>query len=130
MKLLFKSILMPLFLVSLAVADGASIEATSADSETAKRKVMPVDQSSENFKKTEDFLPGEEVVSTTGKKVKVWSTKGPVPVSRAPEPFEDRDKTVLDGSHLVIDAEELRRKRKEQRDAAKKTAEDSFDLRE
>ncbi|MCB0344692.1 MAG: hypothetical protein KDD66_06230 [Bdellovibrionales bacterium] len=44
---------------------------------------------SSNFKKTERFLPGEEVVTPTGKKMKVWSTEGPVPVSKAPEPFDD-----------------------------------------
>ncbi len=45
------------------------------------------DQRSPNYDKTEQFLPGEEVVSPTGQKMKVWSTKGPVPVSRAPEPL-------------------------------------------
>jgi len=51
------------------------------------------------------LLPGEEVTTSSGKKMKVWSTRGPVPVSRAPEPFEDREKTVINGSNIIIDAE-------------------------
>jgi hypothetical protein len=64
-----------------------------------------VDESSANFKKTGRFLPGEEVVTTTGKKMRVWSTEGPVPVSRPPEPFEDREKSVLHNSHIIVDTE-------------------------
>ena len=36
-----------------------------------------------------DYLPGEEVITPSGKKLKVWSTRGAVPVSKAPEPFKD-----------------------------------------
>ncbi len=67
------------------------------------------DQRSPNYDKTEQFLPGEEVVSPTGQKMKVWSTKGPVPVSRAPEPFEDREKSLLPEGGVVVDADRLRR---------------------
>ena len=64
-------------------------------------------------KKAEDLLPGEEVVTPTGQKIKVWSTKGPVEVDRAPEPFEDREKTVIDGAHIVVDHNRLRRNGKD-----------------
>lgn len=58
--------------------------------------------SSESYKKTEEFLPGEEVRTGTGQVMKVWSTRGPVSVSRAPEPFEDREKTVINPNVGVI----------------------------
>ena len=37
------------------------------------------------------YLPGEEVVTDSGQKLKVWSTRGAVPVSQAPEPFKVRE---------------------------------------
>lgn len=69
------------------------------------------DQSSTNYKKSEDFIPGEEVITPTGKTVKVWSTKGPVKVSPVPEPFADQEKTRLKGdAHIIIDEESFRSK--------------------
>ncbi len=66
------------------------------------------DKSSANYKKSKEFIPGEEVVTPTGKTVKVWSTKGPVEVSKAPEPFADEEKTKLKGdAHILIDEESL-----------------------
>jgi len=56
---------------------------------------------SENFDKTKRFLPGEEVVSPTGQKMKVWSTRGPVEVSPPPQPFEDREKALLPDQVIV-----------------------------
>ena len=50
-------------------------------------------------------LPGEEITTSSGKKMKVWSTEGPVPVSQAPQPFEDREKTVIPNMGVVIDAD-------------------------
>lgn len=85
----------------------------------------PGAKASSNYQKTDQFLPGEEVVTPTGKKMKVWSTEGPVKVARPPEPFEDREKVVLDGSHLVIDAEAVI-KRQQPRTAG---SHDSFDTR-
>jgi hypothetical protein len=55
------------------------------------------------------YLPGQEVVSAGGKKVRVWSTKGSIEVSKpqkpsAPsEPFEDvSDQVSISG--VVVDA--------------------------
>jgi hypothetical protein len=31
-------------------------------------------------------MPGEEIVTETGQKIKTWSSSGPVPVNRRPEP--------------------------------------------
>lgn len=80
------------------------------------------EKASSNYSKADGFLPGEEVVTPTGKKMKVWSTEGPVEVARPPEPFEDREKTVLDGSHIVIDAESVIKKNQ-------RGPHDSFDTR-
>jgi hypothetical protein len=78
-----------------------SEESGPQDPNAAPKK--QVDQSSANFNKTERFLPGEEVITPTGKKLKVWSSAGPVPVSRAPDPFEDREKTVLPSGGVIVD---------------------------
>lgn len=64
------------------------------------------DLSSPNFQKSDQFLPGEEIVTPTGQKMKVWSTNGPVAVDRAPEPFEDREKSVLDNAAVVVDVDD------------------------
>ena len=104
-----------LVLPPLAQADGSSPD-------TGLRK--PADQSSANFNKTQRFLPGEEVITPTGKKMKVWSSEGPVPVSRPPEPFEDREKSVLQGN-VIVDAEStplLRDDKQDQRPAADRDA--------
>ncbi len=115
----------------VAFADGVAEEEMSQDSASEEKSAdtsQPRDVSSKNFDKTKRFLPGEEVVSPTGQKTKVWSTKGPVPVSRAPEPFEDREKTILKDSHVVIDAEEVRRRQKRERE--RESNHDSFKVRE
>ncbi len=42
--------------------------------------------------------PGEVRETKDGKKVKLWSTKGPVPVSRPNDPFADPNKNTLANS--------------------------------
>ena len=64
---------------------------------------------SENFDKTDKFLPGEEVVSPRGQKLKIWSTEGPVPVDRAPEPFED-PADRLDDQPIILDVDQPRKR--------------------
>lgn len=110
-KLLFQLPVLLLF-TTVVFADGFEQESEQTSEEVSQKQ----DKSSENFKKTKRFLPGEEVVSPQGKKTKVWSTKGPVPVSRAPEPFEDKADSVIKDSHIVIDAEEVRRRQKRERE--------------
>ncbi|MCB0359074.1 MAG: hypothetical protein KDD44_05550 [Bdellovibrionales bacterium] len=60
-------------------------------------------QASENYSKTEQFLPGEEVVTPTGQRMRVWSTRGPVRVSPPPQPFDDPEKQSLSGSGVLVD---------------------------
>lgn len=51
-------------------------------------------------------IPGEEI-TRNGKKYRVWSTSGPVPVSEAPEPWRRRNERGLDrvkgGVGVVLD---------------------------
>ncbi|MFN8388951.1 MAG: hypothetical protein U0136_01520 [Bdellovibrionota bacterium] len=95
-----------------AIADGGALEdGYEPPQPTRTQGVAPqVDQSSSNFKKTKKFLPGEEVVTPTGKTVKVWSTEGPVPVSRAPQPFDDPNASQHLDTHIVVDDDLLRRR--------------------
>lgn len=81
--------------------------ADDSDSNSSLKEIA--DQSSANIKKTEQFIPGEEVVTSTGKVVKVWSTEGPVKVGKAPEPFEDREKSVLPIGGVEIDVDDTRK---------------------
>ena len=82
-----------LLLVSNAKGDGENSSAAPA--------AKPGLESS-NYDKTEDrFLPGEEVVTPTGKKMKVWSARGPVRVSPPPQPFDDPEKQRLPDGIIV-----------------------------
>jgi len=96
---------------TLALADGE--QQTDRDAADVKSK------ESSNYQKAKDFIPGEDVVTPTGKKVKVWSTKGPVDVDRAPQPFDDPahaqippgvivDSTVLDRNRIDRDPSDPR----------------------
>lgn len=96
----------------LGLGVGAAVADSENTSEPASAPSATADQSSANFGKTGRFLPGEEVVTPTGKKMKVWSTEGPVSVSPPPEPFEDRvERRLPDNTHVVVDTEEIRRRR-------------------
>ncbi len=83
-----------LFLISLLFASTA----------LAEDKQEPTELVEEKAETTRRYLPGEEVVTPTGKKLKVWSTEGPVSVSKTPEPFADKGKDLND-VHIVVDAE-------------------------
>ena len=95
MALVFIAILVTFSgVVSTALADG--------ENQIPGNDIAPSKESA-NFGKSNEYLPGEEVVSPTGQKLKIWSTRGPVPVSQAPAPFDDREKTLLNNSNVVVD---------------------------
>lgn len=50
----------------------------------------------------EPNYPGEVRNTSDGKKVKLWSTKGPVPVSQASEPFNTQQ-TIPPGTFINVD---------------------------
>ena len=95
---------MALIFALILVAFSAAPLAALADGENQipGNDVAPSKESA-NFGKSSEYLPGEEVVSPTGQKLKIWSTRGPVPVSQAPAPFDDREKTILNDSNIVVD---------------------------
>ncbi len=107
-SLAFAFLLVP----QVALADGENTgQAGSAGMNTSGKE-------SSNFGKTDRFLAGEEVITPTGKKVKVWSTEGPVPVSKAPQPFQDEvDQRLPDDTNIVIDPTILDRRRDDVREA-------------
>lgn len=54
-----------------------------------------------------EYLPGEQVVTPSGQKLKVWSTRGAVPVNKAPEPF--KDESLQDDLNVIIDGRGIER---------------------
>lgn len=113
-----------LMAVSLALF---AAQPAAADGEL---KTAPKDHRSGNYDKgSNDLLPGEEVVTPTGQKIKVWSTKGPVEVSPPPQPFDDPAKQVV--PEVIIDGNDHHTHRKDSH-ASPTGAEDhsnSFDFR-
>ena len=99
-------VLVSLFFVSPVAAEQKKYEPTS------------------NYKQSDEYLPGEEVVTPAGQKMKVWSTKGEVKVHDLnPQPPGAYPRADVD---LVIDA----RKRKHKIDRENKaTNQDTFDRR-
>lgn len=96
------SALVSLFDTAIAVADSTPVpdDIGQPAADTRRKEAAP----SANYNKDRHFLPGEEVVTPTGQKLKVWSTEGPVPVSKAPEPFSDPAKTQLPpNAHVIVD---------------------------
>ncbi len=55
-------------------------------------------------KRLPPVLPGERV-NDNGRDMRVWSTAGEVPVSRAPQPFEDREliEDALRNPGVIVD---------------------------
>ena len=91
-----------------------AISTAKADSEwTVPQPTATVttDQSSKNFPKTGRFLPGEEVVTPTGKKMRVWSTEGPVPVTQPPTPGYGAPNGIPYGTEVIVDQREPTRRR-------------------
>ncbi len=87
-----------------------AISAAKADSEWAVEQpsatptpVDPNDQSSKNFSKTGRFLPGEEVVTPTGKRMRVWSTEGPVPVTQPTPEAAPQGNGLPAGTDIIVD---------------------------
>lgn len=99
---------------SVVFADGESPSdfavpadpAPAADAQPLGTDGKPVDQSSSNFNKTGRYLPGEEVVTPTGKKVKIWSTEGPVPVNPPAQQYGDQAGWGSFSPNVIIDTDD------------------------
>lgn len=84
-----------------AVAFGVALYSSSV----ARADDMPGSPeagASDNYKKSERLLPGEEVRTPNGKTMKVWRTEGPVSAGKPPAPFEDKSQQ-LGNVDVVID---------------------------
>ena len=86
-----------------ALADGAAVEGEAA----SVAEGTPNQASDASFdKRLPPVLPGEQV-NDSGRKMKVWSTAGPVPVSSAPpEPYQEnqiRNTERIMGGGVIID---------------------------
>lgn len=75
--------------------------------------LVPLNQATLARADQREPLPGEEVVTSTGKKMKVWSTEGPVKVSPPPQPFDDPHKSTLDGVGVLVDQRQREAREKE-----------------
>ena len=87
-----------------ARADGVAV----ADDAAPVAEGTPSQASDASFdKRLPPVLPGEQV-NDSGRKMKVWSTAGPVPVSSAPpEPYQENQirntERILGGGGVIID---------------------------
>lgn len=79
-----------------AFADGeshAAIVATERSTPTTRqydKRLPPV-------------MPGEEIVTETGQKMRVWSSSGPVPVNAQPTPQSLPSSSANSGIGLLVD---------------------------
>lgn len=78
--------LMTLFIctLTLAFADQADSGDDVAGPDAAAAQDQPTTRQDDD--RLPAVLPGEEVVTQTGQKMKVWSSAGPVPVNQQPTP--------------------------------------------
>lgn len=68
----------------------------------ADQETQPAQQALSPTEQPREYLPGEEVATPSGKKLKVWSTRGAVAVNKVPEPFKENSlpgdlNVVIDG---------------------------------
>jgi len=85
--------------VSLCFADG---QGRGYDTSAVPTTAATPGSDASFDKRLPPVFPGEEVVDS-GKKIKVWSSSGPVPVNPAPEPFQrESDTKVLDAVGGVV----------------------------
>ena len=82
-----------------AASDGGA--ANETPSPTLEAQIAPNAASDASFDdRLPPVLPGEEL-NDSGRTTKVWSTSGPVPVGRAPEPW--RKGSQVDDLDVIID---------------------------
>lgn len=91
------------FLVSTAGLLHAQSEVSNSDT------AGPVSAGQPDGKESSRAYPGEEITTKEGKKVKRWSTRGPVEVAPAPQPFDNpAQKNPPAGLFLNVDNHQLR----------------------
>jgi|GEM_PF-5719734 len=113
---------------SPATADDAPLVAQPKAA--ADEHSRPTPSESNSYQKSDKFLAGEEVHTSTGQKIKIWSTEGPVKVSPPPKPFDFTDGTQLDDLDVVLGGPKLTLDPQDDEAGLPATGEDSFDLRD
>ena len=84
------------------LADGEWDEQVPAKQPTAEERNTVNSASDASFdKRLPPVLPGERM-NDSGRNVRVWSTAGPVPVSKAPEPWNDKKVVGGQGSSVSV----------------------------
>ena len=100
---------------ALSWADGSPASEWTAQGQP-RPTVTPNTASDASFDpRLPPVLPGE-TVNDSGRKMKVWSTTGPVPVSTAPEPWRNNHEEVLHhdthgGVGVIVDTRDGERRK-------------------
>lgn len=79
-----------------------------ADNDEIQPEKKPRAGSENYYKPQKELLPGEEVITPSGKKIKVWSTQGGVETSRPPDPFANSTNPPIGG--LIVDYNSSKRR--------------------
>lgn len=75
-------------------------------------------------------LPGERVKPPHGKAMNVWSTRGPVAVSPAPEPFQNDSSETLPPVHIIVDEKgDHKKPHRQNRPSSEQNTLDAWDRR-
>ncbi|MCB9029743.1 MAG: hypothetical protein H6619_01715 [Deltaproteobacteria bacterium] len=105
---MYKLALAVFFIPSVLLADGeVEVYDTYKDPEPVVQHRSTDTQGSvaDYDKRLPPVVPGEQLVRN-GRKVKVWSTSGPVPVSPAPRPFDTGNQEaqeLLKNGGVIVD---------------------------
>jgi hypothetical protein len=94
----------PAILTSLIVASGLSLALAAvayADGNPAGTPSRPTTRQYNT--RLPPVLPGEEVVTETGQKIRTWSSSGPVPVNQVPTPQALGNANGTGGVGVIID---------------------------
>ncbi len=86
-----RSVLVLAFVTAAFVAIGSVASADQGDAGDSTAEAAGADGNDKPTTRQDDdrlppVLPGEEVVTQTGQKMRVWSSAGPVPVNQQPTP--------------------------------------------
>lgn len=90
---------LPLFVTSIALAVGVS--EARADGKALEQSNQPTTR--QNDQRLPPVLPGEEVVTEGGQRMRVWSSAGPVPVNPRPTPQTLQGNNGYGGPSVIVD---------------------------
>jgi hypothetical protein len=99
----FKAFILPGLLIAsgLSLAFAALAYGDGNPPGTQQRPLRPTTRQYNN--RLPPVIPGEEVVTETGQKIRTWSSSGPVPVNQQPTPQTVGNGTGGSGVGVIID---------------------------